>query len=132
MNITASNETVGVQHGANRLLRLEGAAVATLAILLYARADYSWLLFALLFLVPDLSMLGYLAGPRAGAVICNVVHTHVGPLLLAGVMLLTGGSLMLPLIWVAHIGLDRMLCYGLKHPTAFQDTHLGRIGKPRR
>ncbi len=115
----------------NPILRLEGAAAATLALLLYARADYSWLLFALLFLVPDLSMLGYVAGARVGAVIYNAVHTYVGPLLLAGAMLVTGASLMLPLIWVAHIGLDRMLGYGLKYPTAFRDTHLGRIGKPR-
>ena len=116
----------------NKLLRAEGAAAAAIALLLYSQGDYSWLMFALLFLVPDLSMIGYLAGPRAGAISYNIVHTYVGPLLLTGVLLLTGGSFMLPLIWIAHIGLDRMLGYGLKHSTSFQDTHLGRIGQQRR
>lgn len=116
----------------NALLRAEGAAAAAIALLLYGQGEYSWLMFILLLLVPDLSMIGYLAGPRVGATSYNIVHTYIGPLLLAGVVLLTGGSLMLPLIWIAHIGLDRMLGYGLKHPTSFQETHLGRIGKQRR
>jgi len=114
-----------------RLLRTEGAAAATVVILLYGRAGHSWLMFALLFLVPDLSMLGYLAGARAGALVYNVVHTYTGPLALAAVLLLTGGPLVIPFVWLAHIGLDRALGYGLKYPTAFQDTHLGRIGRPR-
>ena len=32
-------------------------------------------------------------------------------------------------IWTAHIAMDRALGYGLKLPTGFTDTHLGRIGK---
>ena len=35
----------------------------------------------------------------------------------------------LALIWIAHIGLDRALGYGLKYATGFGDTHLGRIGR---
>ena len=31
------------------------------------------------------------------------------------------------LIWAAHIGVDRVLGYGLKYPTAFRDTHLGPV-----
>jgi hypothetical protein len=33
-----------------------------------------------------------------------------------------------PLIWIGHIGFDRVLGYGLKYPTAFRDTHLGQLG----
>ena len=83
-------------------------------------------LFALLFLVPDVSMMGYLANVRAGAVIYNAIHTYVGPLLLAGYSVGTAQHtpLLLSLIWIAHIALDRMLGFGLKYPTGFKDTHL--------
>ena len=89
------------------------------------------MLFALLFLVPDLSMLGYLSGPGLGARLYNVVHSYVGALLLAGAAFLVDHALLLSLslIWVAHIGADRALGYGLKYSSAFQDTHLGRIGR---
>jgi len=112
-------------------LRAEGAAMLALSVLLYTRTGEGWLLFILLLLVPDLSMLGYLGGPRVGAIAYNVVHTYATPIVLAGLGVLTGSALVmaLALIWTAHIGLDRMFGYGLKLPTGFQDTHLGRIGK---
>ncbi len=102
-----------------------------LSVLLYTRTGEGWLLFILLLLVSDLSMLGYLGGPRVGAIAYNVVHTYATPIVLAGLGVLTGSALVmaLALIWTAHIGLDRMFGYGLKLPTGFQDTHLGRIGK---
>lgn len=113
------------------LLRAEGLAALAIAVMLYARADYSWALFAILFLAPDVSFAGYLAGPRVGAAAYNSLHSYVGPLLLAGVLFVTGGALAVPLIWVAHIGFDRALGYGLKYPSGFTDTHLGRIGRAR-
>src|SRR5688572_16742267 len=64
-------------------LRLEGAAVLVVAVVLYARGDHSWGLFALLFLAPDLGFAGYLAGPRIGAIVYNALHSYVGPLALA-------------------------------------------------
>jgi hypothetical protein len=85
--------------------------------------------FLLLFLTPDLSLIGYAAGPRAGALAYNALHTEVGPLLLGAVGLLTdaGVAVQLALIWLAHIGIDRVLGYGLKYPSAFKDTHLQRL-----
>jgi hypothetical protein len=119
-----------VVSGAVRLwLRLEGLAAFVLAVVLYARGVYSWMLFALLILAPDLSLLGYLAGPRVGAAVYNVMHSFIGPLLLAGALLIAGYPVAVPLVWAAHIGMDRVLGYGLKEPTAFTDTHLGRIGR---
>ncbi len=115
------------------LQRLEGMAVAAAAAVLYARTGASWWLFAALWLVPDLSMLGYLAGPCRGARIYNAFHTYVTPGALALCALLPGARFALPLalIWVNHIGVDRLLGYGLKYADGFGFTHLGRVGKQR-
>jgi hypothetical protein len=112
-----------------RLLHLEGLAVLVAAIALYFDAGYGWLALVLLFLVPDLSMLGYLGGPRIGALAYDVVHTYALPvaLALAGVLGDIGVATQLALIWLAHIGLDRLLGYGLKYPSGFKDTHLQRV-----
>jgi hypothetical protein len=110
------------------LLHLEGAAVFTASLLAYHWSHGSWLQFTLLFLLPDLAMLGYLAGVRVGAITYNAVHTYLGPIALAAYSF---GSdrlaiFSLSLIWIAHIGLDRMLGFGLKYPTRFKDTHLNQ------
>jgi len=111
-------------------LRLEGAAAAALAAVFYARTGASWWLFAALWLLPDLSMLGYLGGAKLGARIYNAIHSYVTPATLAVVALLLGRPTLLPyaLIWMNHIGVDRMLGYGLKYPGGFQWTHLGKLG----
>ncbi len=111
------------------LLRVEGALVAAGAIAAYVQLRGAWWLFLLLALAPDLSMLGYLADQRAGAVAYNVVHTYLlpGALLAAGLIFDVRGAVLVALIWLAHIGIDRLLAYGLKYPTAFQDTHLKRV-----
>lgn len=111
--------------------RLEWAVAGAAAVLLYAAAGSSWWLFAALILAPDLSMLGYLAGPRAGALSYNALHVLVWPLPLALAGFWLGGqtALAVGLIWIAHIAMDRALGYGLKLASGFQDTHLGRIGR---
>jgi Domain of unknown function (DUF4260) len=111
------------------MLRVEGATLLATSVLLYWLNGGSWVMFALLLFVPDLSMLGYLAGTRVGAATYNVFHAYPLP---GGVAMLglIGGSplaVAVALIWLAHIGLDRMLGYGLKYPTEFKDTHLGRV-----
>ncbi len=111
------------------LLRLEGAVLLVAAVLLYREPDASWLLFALLLFAPDLSMLGYLTGPRIGAIVYNIAHTTVLPSGL-GVAGILGGSdlaVSLGLVSLAHIGLDRAIGYGLKYPDAFKATHLARV-----
>jgi hypothetical protein len=109
------------------LLQLEGAAVLAVAALMFYRSAEPWWIFAALFLAPDLSMIAYLAGARAGAIIYNAAHTYLLPLMLW----VFGTPDMQPfaLIWIAHIGFDRTMRYGLKYTSGFQDTHLGRIGK---
>jgi hypothetical protein len=123
---------VGAVDGGVRLvLRLEGLLLLGGAAALFWRSGGDWRLFAALFFVPDISFAGYLAGPRAGAAAYNAMHSTAGPLLLAAAGLALGQPLALAvaLIWLAHVGFDRALGYGLKHVSGFGFTHLGRIGR---
>jgi Domain of unknown function (DUF4260) len=119
-------------------LRLEGLAALLGATLLYRMFHLPWSWFFLLFLAPDLSMLGYLAGPRLGALAYNLGHTYAMAVVVLGAGLvaeITGrprlALLDVGLIWCAHIGFDRLLGYGLKSPEGFAFTHLGPIGRKR-
>jgi hypothetical protein len=126
--------------GIRIILRLEGLALGLISVWLYkvlapsAGITHKWWVFLALILVPDLSMLGYLGGPRIGAVAYNVVHTWAVPVLLFAIGWWGGVPLLLPLAFIlgAHIGFDRALGFGLKLPTAFRDTHLGGIGRDTR
>jgi Domain of unknown function (DUF4260) len=117
--------------GVRTVLRVEGLAVAVISILMYAKSGFGWGAFALFFLAPDLSFLGYLAGDRIGAIVYNAAHSYLGALACFG----SGLALVSPeleiggLIWCAHIGIDRALGYGLKSAGGFSFTHLGRIGR---
>jgi hypothetical protein len=110
------------------LLRLEGAALFAITLYLYHAIGASWTLFAILCLAPDLAMLGYLANVELGARLYNLFHAEAPPILLAAVSLALHKPELMPyaLIWLAHIGWDRALGYGLKYPTFFKDTHLQR------
>lgn len=112
------------------LLRLEGAALFLAATAAYAWTGQSWWLYAALLLAPDVGMAAYLAAPRLGALGYNLLHITVVPLGvgLAGLAWQAPVAVAAALIWLAHIGLDRALGYGLKEFTGFNDTHLGRIG----
>lgn len=134
--------------GAPRLwLRFEGAALLVIATLTYAQTGRGWLLYLLLFFVPDVSFAAYAFGARVGAFGYNLMHSYALPLLALAAALagratgadvavrvprsgwhdITGLAVAATLIWLAHIGFDRMLGYGLKYPTGFKDTHLGRL-----
>jgi hypothetical protein len=112
------------------LLRLEGAAVLAAACVAYAQTGASWFLFAILFLAPDLSFFAYSGGKSLGAAVYNSVHTYTLPLplLIAG-LLAYPGITPYALIWIAHIGLDRAIGYGLKYGSGFGHTHLGLMGR---
>jgi hypothetical protein len=129
---TASTETTGAVSGRLRtLLRLEGLTLFGGMTLLYAVGGGSWWIYAILFFAPDLSLAGYLAGPRIGAVIYNAAHSYLAPmaLMVTGFAVNEPLILSLAMIWLAHIGVDRALGYGLKYSAGFGFTHLGRIGK---
>jgi len=112
------------------LLRVESLVLLAVAVGIYAWHDGSWWLFAILFLAPDLSFLGFLGGPRTGAMTYNLAHAFIIPGLLLAVAT-TGSELAvdLALIWGAHIAMDRVLGYGLRYPEGSQETHLGRLGR---
>jgi hypothetical protein len=125
-------KTPGFVNGAPRLLlRVEGLAVALASIMAFGWSGASWWLFAALILAPDLSILFYLAGPRLGAVSYNALHVYLGPIVLLGAAaaLAAPTGIAIALIWSAHIGIDRVLGYGLKYGDGFTSTHLGRIGR---
>lgn len=128
---TTTQASGGATGGVRTLLRLEGLALAVACMVFYSYFEGSWAMFALLLVVPDLSFLGYLRGPRVGAVAYNITHAAILPMLLGVFAMVTSSALAmhLSLIWCAHIGFDRALGYGLKYDAGFSFTHLGRIGK---
>jgi len=116
--------------GVRATLRLEGLLLVAAATATYFHLGLSGAMFGVLFLAPDLALLGYLAGARPGALAYNTTHSTIGPLALGAVALLAApAALPFALIWLAHIGLDRALGYGLKYATGFAFTHLGRVGR---
>jgi hypothetical protein len=129
MNET-TEATGTVTGGLRTLLRLEGLTLFAGMTLLYAIWGGSWWAFAILFLAPDLSFAGYLAGPKAGAIVYNAAHSYLAPMALmtSGFGLDSPLLLSIVMIWLAHIGIDRALGYGLKYFAGFTFTHLGRIG----
>ena len=132
MTNIAINENSGAATGGVRdLLRWEGAALFAGMTLFFWISGAPWQIYALFFFVPDLSFLAYLAGPRIGAVVYNAAHVTIGPMVLAmlGLVFAEPALGSVALIWLAHIGLDRALGYGLKYGTGFRYTHLGRIGR---
>jgi hypothetical protein len=111
------------------LLRLEGLATLVAAVVFYFHEDFGWILFVALILAPDLSFAGYAFGPKVGAIAYDAAHTEIFPVAIGavGVVADSNGATKIALIWLAHIGADRLLGYGLKYPTAFKDTHLSRV-----
>jgi hypothetical protein len=128
--VETKKNTGAVTGGVKTVLRLEGLALFGGMVVLYGTWEGSWWVFAALFFAPDLSFLAYLCGPRFGALVYNAAHSYLLP-----VPLMTLGfssedtlTLSVAMIWLAHIGFDRALGYGLKYGTGFGVTHLGRIG----
>jgi hypothetical protein len=129
---TASAERTGaVTGGVRTLLRLEGLTLFAGMTLLYAVWGGSWWIYVIVFLLPDLSFAAYLADPKTGAVVYNAAHSYMAPvtLMTVGFGLASPLWLSIAMIWMAHIGIDRALGYGLKYSAGFGFTHMGRIGQ---
>jgi hypothetical protein len=111
------------------LLHLEGGAILAASCVIYQHMHGSWLWFAVLFLVPDISLFLFPLNKKIATAVYNCVHTYTTPILFSLVLWLLGQTscLWMALIWTAHIGMDRLFGYGLKYETAFKDTHLGRV-----
>lgn len=127
--MTESNRTAGARASMpRRLLHIEGATLFIAATAFFFWTGGVWWWYALLLLAPDLTMLGYLAGPKMGALIYDLGHAYPAPALLGLIGILAGAPFLLSLasIWFAHIGMDRTVGYGLKYASGFRDTHLQR------
>lgn len=114
-----------------RWLRVEGLAALVAGAGIYLAAGGPWLLLVPFVLAVDLSMVGYLAGPRTGAFVYNLAHNQATGLVVLGAGAVSGISplVLVGAVLVGHTGMDRLAGYGLKYPTSFSDTHLGRIGR---
>jgi hypothetical protein len=132
-DIASAEATGSVTGGLKILLRLEGLTLCVGMTLLYAVWGGYWWVYVVVFLVPDLSFAAYLAGPKVGAIIYNAAHSYMAPmsLMITGFALTSPLTLSIAMIWLAHIGFDRALGYGLKYEAGFTFTHLGRIGQPK-
>jgi Domain of unknown function (DUF4260) len=111
------------------LLHIEGLAVFALSLYFYGYNQFSWLLFLVLLLAPDISMLGYLINNKIGARLYNVFHTYTIVIIVIfwGLLLENQTALAIGIIWSAHIGMDRMVGYGLKYQNDFKDNHMKRV-----
>ena len=129
-DLAMTDPTGAVTGGLRSLLRLEGLTLFTGMTLLYAVWGGSWWIYAILFLAPDLSFAAYLVDAKIGAIVYNAAHSYMVPvtLMTLGFALASPLTLSIAMIWMAHIGIDRALGYGLKYFAGFGFTHLGRIG----
>lgn len=115
----------------NNLLKLEELGQFLLSIILFNQLDYPWWVFPACILLPDLSMIGYLASAKIGALLYNFFHHK----LVAITILIFGFWLNNPLLTLTgvilfgHSAMDRIFGYGLKFNDDFKHTHLGWIGK---
>jgi hypothetical protein len=112
------------------LLRLEDLAIFIFALMAYEFMGFQWGFFILVFFVPDLSLFAYFHSPRVGAIIYNIMHSYILPLMLFAYGFFVSASLadQLAIIWIAHIGFDRALGFGLKYSRGFRYTHYGKLG----
>jgi type IV secretory pathway TrbD component len=126
---------LGVVSGAPRLwLRAEGLAALAAGVGLYLHLGGQLIWLVPLLLAVDISMVGYGVGPRPGAFVYNLAHNWAAGITVLGAAWWLGSPAvaLAGAILVAHTGMDRAAGYGLKYPTAFADTHLGRLGRPGR
>ena len=129
---TSESGVPGMTNGAVRTwLRLEGLAAFAAGLAIFGATGGNWLFIIPLLLVPDVSAAGYLAGPRVGTFTYNAIHNWVpGIAVLAlGAWLASPAVVLAGAVLVAHVGMDRAVGYGLKLPSSFHDTHLGRMGR---
>lgn len=115
-----------------RVTQLEYVFAAILTIIFFVGVGgFAWWWLIVLFVVFDISAVGYVVNNKIGALTYNIGHSLIGPIVLATIYIVVQNQsiLFITLLWLFHIFVDRALGYGLKYQTGFQHTHLGAIGK---
>jgi Domain of unknown function (DUF4260) len=115
----------------HRWLRIEAATLLAGSLIAYSSTHRSWWLVPVILFLPDLFMVGYLGGAHLGAIAYNLAHNTALPTVVVGLGWWQHQSLALAfgLVWLAHIGMDRLMGFGLKYNDNFQHTHLGHLGR---
>lgn len=115
----------------NWLLRAEGLAIFAFALMAYNFLGYDWGFFILAFFAPDLALLAYFHSRTSGAIFYNLTHAYILPLMLFayGFMVLSSDADRIATVWIAHVGFDRALGFGLKYARGFRYTHFGKLGR---
>ncbi|MEI6489935.1 MAG: DUF4260 domain-containing protein [Bacteroidota bacterium] len=114
-----------------KIIKLEELAMLSFAMYLFNGLGMSWWWFTAFLFVPDLSMIGYLANPKVGALLYNFIHHKALAIIvyLAGIYFKNTSLQFTGIILFAHSSMDRVMGYGLKYQDSFNNTHLGIIGK---
>ncbi|MBE5102241.1 DUF4260 domain-containing protein [Priestia aryabhattai] len=110
-----------------KLLQLEALLVLSISIWIYFyHFHFSLFWFLVLLLSPDISTLGYIINSKVGTIIYNLFHTYFSSITctLLGILVDTKLPIAIGLIWIIHIGMDRVIGYGLKHKDSMKETHL--------
>ncbi len=120
-----------VTGGLRWLLRLEGLAIFLFALMAYQFLGFAWGFFILLFLLPDLAFFAYFHSSNVGAIAYNITHSYILPLMLFayGFFVSSSDADKIAIIWIAHVGFDRALGFGLKYSKGFRYTHFGKLGR---
>lgn len=111
--------------------RVEGAGMALGGMVIAGVSSFGpWWAWLLVLVAPEISAAAYLAGPRIGAFVYNLTHLYAASFLLMILGVGLGATLLIAVggLWLAHIGISRAMGFGLKYPSGYRDTHLGRIG----
>ena len=110
-------------------LRLEGLVVLAVSLGIVHLTHQPWWIIPLVLFLPDVFMAGYAKSSRVGAFVYNLGHSYLVPAALAVFAWHWSHPLLLAigLIWFGHIGMDRLLGYGLKYDEGFKHTHLGDL-----
>lgn len=111
------------------ITKLEGIVVFLFCLYFYNQLESSWLMFVLLWIVPDVSMVGYLKNSKLGAMTYNLAHNFIASLLLVALGIFLENSIIISLgiIWTSHVALDRFLGFGLKYENSFKETHVQKL-----
>jgi len=110
-------------------MHVDGLALLAGSLVFYANLNFNWVTFALLLFTPDLPLILYGVNKQMASIAYNLVHSLVFPILLLVTSHFADNivGIQLSLIWLAHIGMDRVFGYGFKYLGRMKETHFSRV-----